>query len=61
MVSPTRHAARNSTSFSAAEFAPSAARELDLDIVESVIRRNLDDLLEFAQTIRVQLDSKPGT
>jgi uncharacterized protein YutE (UPF0331/DUF86 family) len=34
-------------------------RELDLDIVESVIRRNLDDLLEFAQTIRVQLDSVP--
>jgi len=34
-------------------------RELDLDIVESVIRKNLDDLLEFAQTIRVQLDSVP--
>ena len=34
-------------------------RELDLDIVESVIRRNLDDLLEFAQTIRVQLDCVP--
>ena len=34
-------------------------RELDLDIVESVIRKNLDDLLEFAQTIRVQLDSAP--
>lgn len=34
-------------------------RELDLDIVESVIRKNLDDLLEFAQTIRVQLDSLP--
>ena len=32
-------------------------RELDLDIVESVIRKNLDDLLEFAQTIRVQLES----
>ena len=34
-------------------------RELDLDIVESVIRSNLDDLLEFAQIIRVQLDSVP--
>jgi uncharacterized protein YutE (UPF0331/DUF86 family) len=34
-------------------------RELDLEIVESVIRRNLDDLLEFAQIIRVQLDSMP--
>jgi uncharacterized protein YutE (UPF0331/DUF86 family) len=34
-------------------------RELDLDIVESVIRKNLDDLLEFAQTIRVQLDRVP--
>jgi uncharacterized protein YutE (UPF0331/DUF86 family) len=34
-------------------------RELDLDIVESVIRKNLDDLLEFAQIIRVQLDSAP--
>jgi uncharacterized protein YutE (UPF0331/DUF86 family) len=34
-------------------------RELDLAIVESVIRKNLDDLLEFANTIRVQLDSAP--
>lgn len=32
-------------------------RELDLDIVASVIRKSLDDLLEFAQIVRVQLDN----
>jgi uncharacterized protein YutE (UPF0331/DUF86 family) len=35
-------------------------RELDVDIVEAVIRKNLDDLLEFAQVIRAQLDGKPN-
>jgi uncharacterized protein YutE (UPF0331/DUF86 family) len=32
-------------------------RELDLEIVESVIRKSLDDLLEFAQIVRAQLDN----
>lgn len=32
-------------------------RELDLAIVESVIRSNLDDLLNFAQIIRARLDT----
>lgn len=31
-------------------------RELDVEIVEGVIRNNLDDLLEFARIIRTQLD-----
>jgi uncharacterized protein YutE (UPF0331/DUF86 family) len=30
-------------------------RELDLDILEAVIRTNLDDLLAFAQAIRHEL------
>ena len=30
-------------------------RELDLDILESVIRKNLDDLLTFAQAVRSDL------
>lgn len=36
-------------------------RDLDADIVESVIARNLDDLLDFAQAMRVQMDAEPGT
>jgi len=32
-------------------------RELNLDIVESVIRKELDDFLAFAETVRSQLDS----
>jgi uncharacterized protein YutE (UPF0331/DUF86 family) len=27
-------------------------RELDLDILDSVVRKNLDDLLSFAQIVR---------
>jgi uncharacterized protein YutE (UPF0331/DUF86 family) len=34
-------------------------RDLDIAIVEAVIAKNLDDLLEFAQLIRAQLDDKP--
>ena len=30
-------------------------RELDLQIVESVIEKNLDDLVEFAETVRLAL------
>lgn len=30
-------------------------RDLDMDIVEAVIARQLDDLLQFAQTVRAQL------
>ena len=36
-------------------------RDLDMSIVESVITRYLDDLLEFAQMIRVQMDGSPKT
>lgn len=36
-------------------------RDLDMGIVEIVISRHLDDLLEFAETIRVQMDSEPRT
>jgi len=36
-------------------------RDLDLDIVETVITRHLDDLLEFAQTILAQMNGEPGT
>jgi len=32
-------------------------RDLDVDIVEAVIRKNLDDLLGFAQIIRAQLEN----
>lgn len=34
-------------------------RDLDLDIVETVITRQLDDLLEFAQAILTQMKSEP--
>lgn len=34
-------------------------RKLDLSIVESVIRRNLDDLLMFAEVVRSQIDTNP--
>jgi uncharacterized protein YutE (UPF0331/DUF86 family) len=34
-------------------------RDLDIDILETVITRHLDDLVEFAQTIRAQLDGEP--
>jgi uncharacterized protein YutE (UPF0331/DUF86 family) len=34
-------------------------RKLDLSIVESVIRRNLDDLLMFAEAVRSQIDANP--
>jgi uncharacterized protein YutE (UPF0331/DUF86 family) len=30
-------------------------RELDLDILDSVVRKNLDDLLTFAQAVRSEL------
>lgn len=33
--------------------------ELNLDIVESVIRKNLYDLLQFAEIVRPQLDLGP--
>ena len=36
-------------------------RDLDLDIVETVITRHLDDLLEFAQMILAQMDAEPPT
>lgn len=36
-------------------------RDLDMNIVETVIARHLDDLLEFAQTIRAQMDGEPRT
>lgn len=36
-------------------------RDLDMDIVETVITRHLDDLLEFAQQIRAQMDGEPRT
>ena len=36
-------------------------RDLDMDIVETVITRHLDDLLEFAQAIRAQLNGEPRT
>ncbi len=35
-------------------------RDLDMDIVEAVIERQLDDLLEFAQMVRPQLDAEPA-
>lgn len=34
-------------------------RDLDMEIVETVIAGNLDDLLAFAEAVRVQMDSKP--
>jgi uncharacterized protein with HEPN domain len=34
-------------------------RELDLSIVEAVIRENLDDMLSFAQSIRAQMEVAP--
>lgn len=34
-------------------------RELDMDIVEAVITRRLDDLLEFAQKILAQMNDEP--
>lgn len=34
-------------------------RDLDMDIVEAVIARQLEDLLEFARTVRAQLDTEP--
>lgn len=36
-------------------------RDLDLDIAERVIARNLDDLLAFAAAIRAQMDGEPPT
>lgn len=36
-------------------------RDLDIDIVEMVIGRHLDDLLEFAERIRTQMDVEPQT
>lgn len=36
-------------------------RDLDMDIVEAVITRHLDDLLEFAEQIRIQIDAEPRT
>ncbi len=35
-------------------------RELDLGIVESVIRYNLDDLAGFADSIRTKLNERPS-
>lgn len=34
-------------------------RDLDIDIVEAVIARQREDLLEFAQAVRVHLDAEP--
>jgi uncharacterized protein YutE (UPF0331/DUF86 family) len=34
-------------------------RDLDMSIVEAVISKNLDDLLEFAQLVRSALDDGP--
>ena len=34
-------------------------RDLDIDIVETVIARRLDDLLGFAQVILAQMDGEP--
>jgi len=34
-------------------------RDLDMEIVEVVITRHLDDLLAFAETIRAQMDGGP--
>lgn len=36
-------------------------RDIDMDIVEAVIGRHLDDLLHFAQAIRAQMDSESRT
>lgn len=36
-------------------------RDLDMNIVEKVITHSLDDLLEFARTIRAQMDGEPRT
>ncbi len=36
-------------------------RDLDIDIVETVIVRNLDDLLQFAQVILALMNGEPGT
>ena len=36
-------------------------RDLDMDIVETVIVRNLDDLLQFAQVILALMSGEPGT
>ena len=35
-------------------------RELDLGIVESVIRKDLDDFIGFSESIRVQLNTMPS-
>jgi len=35
-------------------------RDLDMDIVEAVIGRNLDDLLDFTQAILAQMSGQPG-
>lgn len=35
-------------------------RDLDLDIVQAVIARNLEDLLDLAEAVRGQLDENPG-
>lgn len=34
-------------------------RDLDMDVVETVIEHRLDDLLAFAQTILAQMNSEP--
>lgn len=36
-------------------------RDLDMDMVEVVIARHLDDLLDFAEMVRVQMDGEPPT
>jgi uncharacterized protein YutE (UPF0331/DUF86 family) len=36
-------------------------RDLDIDIVETVITRDLDDLLELAQAILAQMSGQPRT
>lgn len=36
-----------------------AGRDLDMNVVETVITRHLDDLLEFAQLVRAQMDREP--
>lgn len=35
-------------------------QDLDLDIVETIIRENLDDLLMFAEVVRTHLGGTPG-
>lgn len=34
-------------------------QDMDIEILEAVITRHLDDLLEFAEAIRGQMDSEP--